>query len=115
MPLLSVLGSNELCPGLSALKPIGAEALQQPMQQQQQQQASGSTAASLWDSAEVGQPWYLGGSCTLEMEALGPQQQEGAAVDVLAMDCSSDCSLSACDDDDVPLLTLDLGSIDVSV
>lgn len=51
-----------------------------------------------WDAADVsGQPWYFGGS--LDLSVLGPA--------ALPMECGSS---AACEeDDDIPLLTLDLG------
>lgn len=51
-----------------------------------------------WDAADVsGQPWYFGAS--LDLSVLGPA--------TLPMECGSS---AACDeDDDIPLLTLDLG------
>lgn len=57
-----------------------------------------------WDAADVsGQPWYFGAS--LDLSVLGPA--------TLPMECGSS---AACDeDDDIPLLTLDLGAIDVSI
>jgi hypothetical protein len=57
-----------------------------------------------WDAADAStQPWYFGGS--LDLSVLGTA--------TLPMECGSS---AACEeDDDIPLLTLDLGAIDVSI
>lgn len=61
--------------------------------------------AALWDAeeAQAGQPWYFGTGGDLSTLSL--------PTAVSLMDCSS----GAGDDDEVPLLTLDLGAIDVSI
>lgn len=58
-----------------------------------------------WDAADASaQPWYFGSS--LDLGVLGPA--------TLPMECGSSAACEE-EDDDIPLLTLDLGAIDVSI
>lgn len=61
---------------------------------------------SLWDGDAEPQPWYFGSGLDLTGLAL-PKS--------LPMGCSGGAATGCDDDDDVPLLTLDLGAIDVSI
>jgi hypothetical protein len=65
----------------------------------------------LWDAEP--QPWYFGGS--LDLCCLGVSFKPSEEALPMAMDCSAPCpNPPACgDDDEIPLLTLDLGGEEV--
>ena len=62
----------------------------------------------LWDAEP--QPWYFGAS--LDLGCLGVSFKASEEALPMAMDCGSEGAAAGCgggDDDEIPLLTLDLG------
>ncbi|KAL4445414.1 hypothetical protein ABPG77_011239 [Micractinium sp. CCAP 211/92] len=71
-------------------------------------------AAQLWEGGDP-QPWYFGGSMDLGL-SLPLRGVTGTSLASLPMDsCNASGTCCGVEDDEVPLLTLDLGAIDVSI
>ncbi|PSC69809.1 grf-like transcription factor isoform B [Micractinium conductrix] len=73
-------------------------------------------AAALWAGGDCPSQWYFG---SMELGAAAAPGGQLPPMEGLAMDCCGSAATAACacvcEEEEVPLLTLDLGAIDVSI